>query len=322
MSDNKELKIKETLKDLLDDSVSYSKDTELTRNYDNNPRKLNKVKITRSAYNKMIIIAQEVSKLLNQSMEVYALCIGDNGIIEDILIPPQKVSSISIHINTSDILSLVPYIRKNNLNIIGWVHSHGDMSAFFSSTDDSNQITVLNDTSNYSEVGNIRVKYCFGITVNLREELFGIVTTQFPSGNITHEKAIFEIGRNLPQDWDENEIRKEISEELKEKIRKVRISHKNKNPVEFKDNFDEGSEISKFEDQNLLSSRDRYLISIFLKRNNISNPKIKKLLFNFIRFINLNKNWKKENKENQENIESKQTTEMKMNENEKVNQDE
>ncbi|MHA1511989.1 MAG: hypothetical protein ACTSRX_09760, partial [Promethearchaeota archaeon] len=180
--------------DLFEDSTSFSKDKDSNKDIiKKSPKKLNKVIITRSAYNKMIIIAQEVSKLLKQSMEVYALCIGDNGIIDDILIPPQKVSSISIHINASYILSLVPYIRANNLNIIGWVHSHGIMSSFFSSTDDNNQITVLNDTSNYSEVDNIRVKYCFGITVNLREELFGIVTTQFPSGEIVHEEAIFEI---------------------------------------------------------------------------------------------------------------------------------
>ena len=294
MSDkNNELKIKDTLSDLLENSTSYSKDTDSNENFfEKSPKKLNKIVITRSAYNKMIIIAQEVSKLLNQSMEVYALCIGDKGIIEDILIPPQKVSSISIHINVSNILSLVPYIRANNLNIIGWVHSHGDMSVFFSSTDDNNQITVLNDTSNYSEVGNIRVKYCFGITVNLREELFGIVTTQFPSGNITHEKAIFEIKCNLPPDWNENDIRKEISEELKEKISKVRFNHKNNN------NIDNDKENSKFKERNLLSHRDRYLIDVFLKNNNISNPEIKKLLINFIRFNNLNKKWKKGNKEN------------------------
>jgi len=321
MSDkNNELKIKDTLGDLLENSTSFKKDSNSKDNIsEKSPKKLNKIIITRSAYRKMIIIAQEVSKLLNLSMEVYALCIGDNGIIEDIIIPPQKVSSISIHINTSDILSLVPYIRENSLNIIGWVHSHGDMSVFFSSTDDSNQITVLNDTSNYSEVDNIRVKYCFGITVNLREELFGIVTTQFPSSNITHKKAIFEIRCDLPQDWDENEIRKEISEELKEKIRKVGISHTNNNTTEFKDNSDNDAEISKFEDKNLLSSRDRYLISLFLKRNNISNPKINKVLFNFVRFINLNKNW---NKENIENLEYKGINGMKMNEDKKVNRDE
>lgn len=295
---NKEVKIKDTLSDLFDNSNSFIKDTDSNEiNSDISPKKLNKVIITRSAYTKMIIIAQEISKLLNQSMEVYALCIGDNGIIEDILIPHQKVSSISIHINTSDILSLLPYIRENNLNIIGWVHSHGDMSSFFSITDDINQITVLNDTSNYSEVGNIRVKYCFGITVNLREELFGIVTTQFPSGNIVHENAIFEFTCDLPTNWNENEIRKEISEELKIKIKiKEKI-----NSYKFRDNFNNNKDYPKSKEKlkekenekELLSSRDRYLIDKYLKSNNISNPKIKKLLINFVRYINLNKKWKK-----------------------------
>jgi hypothetical protein len=297
MSDNnKELKIKENLKDLFDNSASYSKDTELNRNDDKNQRKLNKIKITRFAYNKMIIIAQEVSKLLNQSMEVYALCIGDEGIIEDILIPPQKVSSISIHINVSDILSLAPYIRANNLNIIGWVHSHGDMSSFFSITDDNNQITVLNDTSNYTEIDKIRVKYCFGMTVNLKEELYGIVTTQFPLGNIVHETAIFEILCKLSADWDENEIRKEISEELKEKIKK------NINPYNFERESDDirkedSNSSDKLEEKNLLSHRDRYLIDIFLKRNNISNPKTKRLLIKFVKFNNFIKYTEKNNKD-------------------------
>ncbi len=311
MSDNnKELKIRESLNDLLDNSVDFSKNTKLTQNIDKNPRNLKKIKITRSAYNKMIIIAQEVSKLLNQSMEVYALCIGDNGIIEDLLIPPQKVSSISIHINASDILSLVPYIRKNNLNIIGWAHSHGNMSVFFSSTDDNNQITVLNDTSNYTEIDSIRVKYCFGITVNLREELFGIVTTQFPSGNIVHENAIFEIDTNLSTNWNENEIRKEISEELKIKIKMEKkrfqfIGNFDKSDDGAADIFNEDDDDNtKINQKNLLSHRDRYLIDIFLKRNNISNPKIKKLLISFVRFINLNKKWnKRETKRNKEKIE-------------------
>jgi len=294
MSDkNNELKINDTLSDLFEDSTRYSKDIDSNENMiEKSPKKLNKVIIARSAYTKMIIIAQEVSKLLKQSMEVYALCIGDNGIIDDILIPPQKVSSISIHINASDILSLVPYIRANNLNIIGWVHSHGVMSSFFSSTDDNNQITVLNDTSNYSKVDNIRVKYCFGITVNLREELFGIVTTQFPSGEIVHEEAIFEIQCNTPPNWNENEIRKEISEELKKKIKR---SNNNKKS-EFIDYFDNNADNTKLKEKNLLSNRDRYLIDIFLKRNNISNPKIKKLLISFVRFNNLNKKWKKRKK--------------------------
>ncbi len=309
MSDKKnELKINDSLSDLLEDSSSVSKDpssnTDLNSVSESNPnenifeksksiKKLNKIIITRSAYNKMVIIAQEVSKLLNQSMEVYALCIGDNGVIEDILIPHQKVSSISIHINASDILSLAPYIRENNLNILGWAHSHGNMSVFFSSTDDNNQITVLNDTSNYTEIDNIRVKYCFGITVNLREELFGIVTTQFPSGNIAHEKAIFQVNCDLPANWNENEIRKEISEELKIKIKKNMYNNDKNNNYKFTDNFDNNDDNTKIKEKNLLSERDHYLIDVFLKRNNISNPKIKKLLISFVRFNNLNKNWKK-----------------------------
>ena len=307
MSDkNNELKIKDTLSDLFDNSIRFSKNTDLKENlFEKSPKKLNKVIITRSAYNKMIIIAQEVSKLLNQSIEVYALCVGDNGIIEDILIPLQKVSPISIHINASDILSLVPYIRANNLNIIGWVHSHGDMSVFFSSTDDNNQITVLNDTSNYLEVGNIRVKYCFGITVNLREELFGIVTTQFPSGNIIHENAIFEIKCNLPPNWNENEIRKGIYDELQEKITSVKMNHKNDNNFEFIENFRNEGDNKKLTEKTLLSQQDRYLIDVFLKNNNISNPDIKKLLIKFLRFNNLNKKWKKreprENKKQRKN---------------------
>ena len=291
---NKEVKIKDSLSDLFDNSTNFIKDADSNKMIsDSSPKKLNKVMITRFAYTKMIIMAQEVSKLLNQSMEVYALCIGDNGIIEDLLIPPQMVSSISIRINASDILSLAPYIRENNLNIIGWVHSHGDMSSFFSITDDINQITVLNDTSNYSEVGNIRVKYCFGITVNMREEFFGIVTTQFPSGNITHENAIFVFTCDLPTNWNENEIRKEISEELKKNIKKKEKI----NSFEFRDNSNSNNDYpnlkEKESDTALLSSRDRYLIDKYLKSNNISNPKIKKLLINFVRYINLNKKWKK-----------------------------
>ena len=293
---NQKFNIKDNLADLISDDYLDGGEKIFDTSYDiikKPSRNLKRIIITRVAYTKMIIIAQEVSKLLNQSMEVYALCIGDKGIIEDILIPPQKVSSISIHINAEDLLSLSPYIRENNLNIIGWAHSHGNMSVFFSSTDDNNQITVLNDTSNYTEIENIRVKYCFGITVNLKEELFGIVTTQYPTGEIAHEKAIFEIYCDLPGDWDDDEIRQNISKELKEKIKKKFFSYSNENIDDSNNSSSNIKTLDKYQEKFSLTQDDRFIIDTFLKKKNISNPKTKKLLINFVKFSKAFKKWKK-----------------------------
>ncbi|MHA1776651.1 MAG: hypothetical protein DRO88_11400 [Promethearchaeia archaeon] len=178
---------------------------------------LTEIPLTEYALEKMYVMAEEVTNLTENQVEVYALAVGNNHIIEDVLIPRQTVHYAFVNVETDAILQLTSYIRTNHITVLGWTHSHGNLAVFFSGTDYSNQHTILSETSNFRFWNGIQVKYAYGMTVNLQRNRFGIVSTQVFTGKIFHEPADFRI-LPTPFDWDEHEIRRKIREELKTKI--------------------------------------------------------------------------------------------------------
>jgi hypothetical protein len=184
------------------------------------PSPLSIIRITQVALEKLYLLAQEVFEVLHQPLEVYALCLGEDGIISDIIIPQQNVSFASIHIHSDNILALIPEIQEKNLPILGWAHSHANLSVFFSGTDDSNQKVILAETANYREIEDTqRVKYAYGITVNIHHALYGEVSTQFASGRIEHKKASFSFYGGFPSSWDEKTFRAYIREQIQRKVK-------------------------------------------------------------------------------------------------------
>ncbi|UYP47019.1 hypothetical protein NEF87_003304 [Candidatus Lokiarchaeum ossiferum] len=154
---------------------------------------LRQIHISSRALHKMFFMAKEVIRLFNEPLEVYALAVGNSEVIEDILIPRQMCSHTSIHINAKDLLSLMPEIQKQDVNVLGWTHSHANFSVFFSGTDTQNQKTILAETSNFRTLNGSRVKFCYGLTVNIHQDVFGMVSTQFSSGKIYSNQATLEI---------------------------------------------------------------------------------------------------------------------------------
>jgi proteasome lid subunit RPN8/RPN11 len=182
------------------------------------PLPLNNIKISKRAMEKIFLMASSVAEIYETPLEVYALCIGENGIITDILIPSQSVSYVSIHIKPESILELTPYIRENQLNIIGWAHSHANFGVFFSSTDDRNQITLLSETSNFTIEEEMRIKYAFGMTVNTHRDSYGIISTQFPCGKISQEISQITIIDPESHIADIFELKARIKKEVEQKV--------------------------------------------------------------------------------------------------------
>lgn len=154
---------------------------------------IRQISITSRALQKMFFMAKEVIRLFNDSLEVYALVVGTLDVIEDIIIPSQICSHTSIHISPEALLSLMPEIQNQNVTVLGWTHSHANFGVFFSGTDSQNQKTILAETSNYMCLNGSRVKFCYGLTVNVKQDIFAMVSTQFSSGKIYSNQAKLEI---------------------------------------------------------------------------------------------------------------------------------
>lgn len=182
------------------------------------PPPLTTIKITAVALEKMFILAEEVFRVFEQALEVYCLCVGNNGVIEDILVPRQEVSFASVSIDPEHIMEISEIIRAKKLTILGWSHSHSNFNVFFSGVDDKNQTTLLAETSNFLVIQNVKIKYVYGMTVNIHHHYFGVVSTQYSCGRVEHYKAQFEIVDDLPADWDAEAFRSQIYDEIAEKV--------------------------------------------------------------------------------------------------------
>lgn len=194
---------------------------------------LNTIKIKQSALEKIFLLAQSVECIFGRPLEVYCICTGEKDVITDILIPEQNITYVSINIQPEHILALAPEIRANNLQVLGWAHSHANFGVFFSGTDDYNQSTLLNDTTNYLEREGTKIKFVYGMTVNTHKNLYGIVTTQYYSGKVQHIKADFEIIEDITPEWNPEKIKTEIIEKVRQK------AHYSSNYYPFVNNDDE-----------------------------------------------------------------------------------
>ncbi len=187
---------------------------------------IDEIHITGMALEKIFILAQEVFSITQNKVEVYSLSVGTDHNIQDILIPSQNVGLASVFVEETAILEIIPTIRANNLTVLGWNHSHADFSVFFSGTDRNNQQILLADTANYRKWKGIPVKYVYGMTVNVHRDVYGVISTQIPTGKIYNKEAIIKVIDPITEDWDDSELRKEIRIILAEKITFGKVSTK------------------------------------------------------------------------------------------------
>jgi proteasome lid subunit RPN8/RPN11 len=161
------------------------------------------LKISEFAHKKVKTVVKSAFEALNHAVESYWLFLGDT-VIQDIIIPYQHVSHAFVEVDGINILNLKKIIIESNLEILGWGHSHADFGVFFSGTDWRNQNRVFNETSNYviikkkkkkkkEKVSKDIIKYSYGSTFNIHEDIFVQLTWQEPGGSIQHSRAKLEI---------------------------------------------------------------------------------------------------------------------------------
>lgn len=141
---------------------------------------LNALTITTNAYAKIKCVIQTAFDVMKHAVESYWLLLGDQKrIVRDIIVPEQSISAAYVRVDAEKLLEILPEIhQRTDLCILGWGHSHGSMSVFFSGTDVQNQERVFNETSNYSIMQDSRIKFSFGSTFNIREEKYAEVIWQ------------------------------------------------------------------------------------------------------------------------------------------------
>ncbi len=164
------------------------------------------------ALSKMFWMAEAVYSVFHEPYEIYALCLGKDRHIYDIIIPNQSVNYASVHIPSTSLVDLKIELLNTPYEVLGWTHSHANFSVFFSGTDNMNQNVILHDTANYTTIQGIQVKYVYGMTVNLNHQVYGVVTTQYPSGEIVHQPARIRVEGTYPSSWDYQAARAELSD--------------------------------------------------------------------------------------------------------------
>ncbi len=145
-------------------------------------RELAPVRITKQAFDKANYVSKRICELFEGGMEVGFFLLGDveqsteNRVIEDVCIGhEQDVTPTRCDISGFGVIKSYHSIkRESKRRIVGWGHSHGKMSTFYSDIDDNTIIEVLS---------NLGMKKIVGLTV--------------PPRNASARFVIDEIGRYL-----------------------------------------------------------------------------------------------------------------------------
>ncbi|MHA1751350.1 MAG: hypothetical protein ACTSYZ_03185 [Candidatus Helarchaeota archaeon] len=215
----------------------------IKREPDNCPVALKKIKITDNALKKLFLMAKAVNEHLGGYYEVYCLLLGEDDIIEDIYIPEQEAGTTSVNVSEDNLIKIINNIDSLEITkkILGWGHSHGNFSVFSSYTDDQNHLTILNQTSNFVKINNQEIKFAYGLTVNVKKEIFGIVISQYTCGAIFQRKGNFIYLRNQDS-FDEFSEYNNILDIVKKRVRKYNwdlILPKRKKLIDYLNNENE-----------------------------------------------------------------------------------
>jgi|GEM_PF-5029252 len=125
---------------------------ESTLKVDKKERELNTVRLTEYALNKAYAYANLTCENFNQSLECGGFLIAPEKSKEHIatdvfLARDQEVSAGLFTVQAPDVIKAGREINEMGYKVLGWWHSHGTMSTFFSSIDDRGQMTLLNAIS-------------------------------------------------------------------------------------------------------------------------------------------------------------------------------
>lgn len=100
---------------------------------------LKKIKITREAYEKANLISKRVSRVSRCGDEVYLLFLNEKSkedlVIRDVYVPYQEVNASGCNIKVEKGKEDKENVERMGKRVMGWGHSHGNLSPFHSMTD-------------------------------------------------------------------------------------------------------------------------------------------------------------------------------------------
>lgn len=113
---------------------------------------LDELHISRYAYEKAFRYAKLIVDKNRESLEIGGFLTtpkdSQDRIARDAyLARDQEVTSVRYELSAEDVQKAGKELEQNGQRIVGWWHSHGKLNTFHSSTDDKNQMVLLNQIS-------------------------------------------------------------------------------------------------------------------------------------------------------------------------------
>lgn len=97
---------------------------------------------------KIDAVCRAVKKVFKENYEWIGYLLGDeNYVVRDFYLPYQVISLATVNEDPeyagTNLIEMEDLINKTGLKLIGWIHSHGNMSPFHSGTDDQNTFALV-----------------------------------------------------------------------------------------------------------------------------------------------------------------------------------
>jgi len=109
-------------------------------------------RITQGAYQKIMTYARIASEIAGTGMECYGYLLADSesldGVVRDAYFAPdQDAQSAYVRVSEEGVYQASKEFEPIGKYIVGWWHSHGDMTTFHSGTDDRNFLQILHSVA-------------------------------------------------------------------------------------------------------------------------------------------------------------------------------
>ena len=115
-----------------------------------------RIVVVQEVRRKIKLICDAVREVFGSNYEWIGYLLGDeNYVVRDIFIPYQLINKAFVKEDESkggvNLVELERRINETNYKLVGWIHSHGDMSPFHSEIDDRNTFALVRFIGSHSK---------------------------------------------------------------------------------------------------------------------------------------------------------------------------
>lgn len=209
------------------------------------PVALMSYKVFRSALEKMFALAKATYKNKG-GIEAYCIMLSnrDDLAVTEILIPEQTATGGNVTVEPEAINDLRRKIKEMNASApegsrwkaVGWSHSHGGMSVFFSGTDWQNQQRLLNSIGLITEHNGQKLMTVFGMTVNIRREIYAEIYNRMNClAEVRQDGAKLNVIEDIDKDDPKirDQIYNRVETEVLKKVTSPRDRYKKRPRIEY-----------------------------------------------------------------------------------------